>query len=260
MARRAARSASRTHRAGPRARPAEPAAVLRAVRRRNPDGSPVPMAGPLIPLLDTTLLTHASGEPTLWSQLQSEIESADAIDVVVAFIRRSGIRPLLDSLRRHCEAGSSARGCSLRPIRTRPSDRQSISSSTSVPTFASPTTRPRHAIQSSGRSRGDDALAATACGPRSWQPTAAAAAAPWSRRPAASCPANRGRLIGLVENRPHAVTFGDQITGAPRVERHLGDAVEGEDRSAMSPVQRLGGENLDRVLRRLGGPDVRSVL
>ena len=67
------------------------------------------MAVPLIPLLDTTLLTHASGEPTLWSQLQSEIESADAIDVVVAFIRRSGIRPLLDSLRRHCEAGRRLR-------------------------------------------------------------------------------------------------------------------------------------------------------
>ena len=93
----------------PAARPIEPAAVLRAVRRRNPDGSPASMAVPLIPLLDTTLLTHASGEPTLWSQLQSEIESADAIGLVVAFIRRSGIRPLLDSLRRHCEAGRRLR-------------------------------------------------------------------------------------------------------------------------------------------------------
>ena len=93
----------------PAARPIEPAAVLRAVRRRNPDGSAAPMAVPLIPLLDTTLLTHASGEPTLWSQLQSEIESADAIDVVVAFIRRSGTRPLLDCLRRHCEAGRRLR-------------------------------------------------------------------------------------------------------------------------------------------------------
>ena len=63
---------------------------------------------PLIPLLDTTLLTNAPGEPTLWSQLRSEIESADAIDVVMAFIRRSGIGPLLDTLRRHCEAGRAA--------------------------------------------------------------------------------------------------------------------------------------------------------
>ena len=87
----------------------DPGSVLHAILRRNPDGSPVPIAGPLIPLLDTTLLTNAPGEPTLWSQLRSEIESADSIDVVMAFIRRSGIGPLLDSLRRHCEAGNELR-------------------------------------------------------------------------------------------------------------------------------------------------------
>jgi HKD family nuclease len=80
--------------------PVEPAAVLQAVRRRNPDGTPAQMGVPLIPLLDTTLLTNAPGEPTLWSQSRSEIESADGIDVVMAFIRRSGIAPLLDSLQR----------------------------------------------------------------------------------------------------------------------------------------------------------------
>ena len=88
---------------------ADPASVLHAILRRNPDGTPAAIAGPLIPLLDTTLLTNAPGEPTLWSQLRSEIESADAIDVVMAFIRRSGIGPLLDSLRRHCEAGRPLR-------------------------------------------------------------------------------------------------------------------------------------------------------
>ncbi|MFN0030296.1 MAG: DUF3427 domain-containing protein [Acidimicrobiales bacterium] len=88
---------------------ADPPSVLHAVLRRNPDGSPAPIAGPLIPLLDTTLLTNAPGEPTLWSQLRSEIESADSIDVVMAFIRRSGIGPLLDSLRRHCDAGNGLR-------------------------------------------------------------------------------------------------------------------------------------------------------
>ena len=89
--------------------PVDPASVLQAVLHRNPDGSPAPMGVPLIPLLDTTLLTNAPGEPTLWSQLRSEIESADAIDVVMAFIRRSGIAPLLDALRRHCETGGSLR-------------------------------------------------------------------------------------------------------------------------------------------------------
>ena len=88
---------------------ADPGSILHAILRRNPDGTPAAIAGPLIPLLDTTLLTNAPGEPTLWSQLRSEIESADAIDVVMAFIRRSGIGPLLDSLRRHCEAGKPLR-------------------------------------------------------------------------------------------------------------------------------------------------------
>lgn len=89
--------------------PVEPAQVLHAVLQRRPDGTPQPIAEPLIPLLDTTLLTNAPGEPGLWSQLRSEIDSADAIDVVMAFIRRSGIAPLLDGLRRHCEAGKPLR-------------------------------------------------------------------------------------------------------------------------------------------------------
>ena len=45
----------------------------------------------------------------LSAKLRAEIESADAIDVVMAFIRWSGVRPLLDALRRHCEAASALR-------------------------------------------------------------------------------------------------------------------------------------------------------
>jgi superfamily II DNA or RNA helicase/HKD family nuclease len=89
--------------------PADPGAVLHAILSRNPDGSTARISSPIIPVLDTTLLTNAPGEPTLWSQLKSEIESADAIDVVMAFIRRSGIGPLLEALRRHCEAGRQLR-------------------------------------------------------------------------------------------------------------------------------------------------------
>ena len=76
------------------AMPADPLSVLHAVLRLRPDGRPQRSGEPLIPLLDTTLLTNAPGEPSLWNQLRSEIESADAIDVVMAFIRRSGIAPL----------------------------------------------------------------------------------------------------------------------------------------------------------------------
>ena len=89
--------------------PAEPLTVLHAILSRRPDGTPAEIPEPLIPLFDTTLLTNAPGEPSLWSQLRSEVESADAIDVVMAFIRRSGIGPLLDVLARHCDGGKALR-------------------------------------------------------------------------------------------------------------------------------------------------------
>src|SRR5687767_12270879 len=53
--------------------PMEPGTVLHAVLRRLPDGRPEEIEEPLIPLLDTTLLTNAPGEPNLWNQLRSEI-------------------------------------------------------------------------------------------------------------------------------------------------------------------------------------------
>ena len=46
-------------------------------------------------------------------ELRGEVPSADAIDVVMAFARWSGVRPLVDVLRRHCErvrAGPNKRG------------------------------------------------------------------------------------------------------------------------------------------------------
>ncbi len=89
--------------------PVEPGEVLHAILRRRPDGTPQPIAEPLIPLLDTTLLTNAPGEPGLLHQLDAEIESADEIDVLMAFIRRSGINPLIASLRRHRDNGKKLR-------------------------------------------------------------------------------------------------------------------------------------------------------
>jgi len=85
------------------------APLLRAILTRQPDGEPESIDAPMIPLLDTTLLTNAPGEPRVGHQVVSEIDSADRVDVVMAFIRRSGIRPLLDALRRHGERGGALR-------------------------------------------------------------------------------------------------------------------------------------------------------
>jgi superfamily II DNA or RNA helicase/HKD family nuclease len=89
--------------------PLEPGRVLRAILARRPDGSYEEVEQPLIPLLDTALLTNAPGEPHVGRQIGAEIASADRIDVVMAFIRWSGIAPLLPALRRHCEAGRGLR-------------------------------------------------------------------------------------------------------------------------------------------------------
>ena len=83
--------------------------VLRSIVGHLPDGRPESIAEPLIPLLDTTLLTNAPGEPRVGHQLLTEIHSADRIDVVMAFIRRSGIAPLMPALRDHCAAGRDLR-------------------------------------------------------------------------------------------------------------------------------------------------------
>lgn len=90
-------------------RPVSDGAVLRALQPPNPDGSPHPIPQPLIPLLDTTLLTNAPGEPTVGSQIRTEVESADRIDLVMAFIRMTGIAPLRDALATHRRAGRHVR-------------------------------------------------------------------------------------------------------------------------------------------------------
>jgi superfamily II DNA or RNA helicase len=89
--------------------PQPPGRVLHAVLRRRPDGTPHPIERPLTPLLDTTVLTNAPGEPAVGHELRAEVPSADAVDVVMAFIRFSGIRTLIDVLRRHCREGRSLR-------------------------------------------------------------------------------------------------------------------------------------------------------
>lgn len=86
-----------------------PVQVLNAILAPGPDGRTASVAAPDLPLLDSTLLTNAPGEPRVGHQLLSEIPSADRIDVVMAFVRSSGIRPLIPGLRRHREQGKSLR-------------------------------------------------------------------------------------------------------------------------------------------------------
>ncbi len=90
-------------------RPVIDGALLRAIVQVLPDGSTEEIRPPKIPLLDTAILTNAPGEPSVGSQVHTEIHSADSIDLVMAFIRFTGIAPLLDALRQHLQAGRSLR-------------------------------------------------------------------------------------------------------------------------------------------------------
>jgi superfamily II DNA or RNA helicase len=89
--------------------PTEPGRVLYALLKKQPDGSVQQIERPLTPLLDTTVFTNAPGEPRVGHELRAEVHSADSIDVVMAFIRWSGVKPLFEVLQRHCREGKSVR-------------------------------------------------------------------------------------------------------------------------------------------------------
>ncbi|MEX1105043.1 MAG: DUF3427 domain-containing protein [Ilumatobacteraceae bacterium] len=86
-----------------------PASVLRAITTFQPDGSVREIPTPLIPLLDTTLLTNAPDEPGVGHQVRTEIGSSRSVDVVMAFVRLTGIMPMRHELRRHCADGGQLR-------------------------------------------------------------------------------------------------------------------------------------------------------
>ena len=89
---------------------ASPISELTAIEPLDPTGNIIPIKRPLTPIGDTVLLTNARGEPTLSKEIEAEIDSADRIDIVLAFIRWTGIRNLITALtetprRRQTSAG-----------------------------------------------------------------------------------------------------------------------------------------------------------
>ncbi len=60
---------------------------------------------PITPLSQSSLFTGSSYEPSLIQELKAEILSADRIDILVSFIKWSGIRLLVDELAQFCEHG-----------------------------------------------------------------------------------------------------------------------------------------------------------
>jgi superfamily II DNA or RNA helicase/HKD family nuclease len=80
---------------------------LAEVRRQSL--SSMPLQRPRIPLRDADLLINARGEPGLVAELQTEIASADRIDLLCAFIKWHGIRLLWDDLEQFVVGGKPLR-------------------------------------------------------------------------------------------------------------------------------------------------------
>ncbi|MCP3935928.1 MAG: DEAD/DEAH box helicase family protein [Actinomycetia bacterium] len=74
-----------------------------------PTDEPIPIRRPLTPLRDTVLMTDARDQPGVGKEIEAEIDSADQIDLVLAFIRWTGTRQLLPHLRSHVETGKPLR-------------------------------------------------------------------------------------------------------------------------------------------------------
>jgi len=87
----------------------EPPRVLEQVAPFDPSGKPLLRSVPQSPLSGTSLLTNAPHEPNLVSELRSEIDSADEIEILGAFIRFSGIRQLLHPLQEVIRRGGRVR-------------------------------------------------------------------------------------------------------------------------------------------------------
>jgi len=87
---------------------AEPPQRLAAVYPMNALKSLRPPA-PEIPLSQSDLLVNARDEPRIGAVLEKEIESADRIDLIIAFIRWSGLRLVAPRLRAFIERGGRLR-------------------------------------------------------------------------------------------------------------------------------------------------------
>ena len=78
-----------------------PTRELRALYRPpGPGVLPQYQVRPKTPLKDAALLTNAHGEPTLANELKTELDSADSVDLLCAFVMWRGVRLLAPALER----------------------------------------------------------------------------------------------------------------------------------------------------------------
>lgn len=90
-----------------------PSRLLRVVPPLQPGVTAYGDTRPSTPLSEAALLTNAKGEPAIGTELRAEIDTADAVDLLCAFVKWHGLRLLEGELRR-----LRGRGAPLRVITT----------------------------------------------------------------------------------------------------------------------------------------------
>lgn len=84
--------------------------VLYAITQASPTpGKPVPPPRPEVPLSQAALLVNGRAQPRIGTELARELESADSVDLLCAFIRWYGIRTLQPQLERLLRRGARLR-------------------------------------------------------------------------------------------------------------------------------------------------------
>jgi hypothetical protein len=87
-----------------------PARILQGISERTALGSVAPLPeAPSTPFSQSDLLVNAEGQPNVGTELRREIASADAVDLICAFVIWSGVRQLRDALAELVERGGKLR-------------------------------------------------------------------------------------------------------------------------------------------------------
>ena len=91
-------------------KPVQPLRVLTAIEEIDPiTGDPIRIQEPLSPLGNSILHTNRKGSPRIGSLIRTEVNSADEISIILAFITYSGIQPLISALKEHIDSGKKIR-------------------------------------------------------------------------------------------------------------------------------------------------------
>lgn len=87
-----------------------PAQILRGIKGRSALGEPLPLPPlPATPFSQSDLLVNGEGQPSVGSELKAELASAQAVDLICAFVIWSGVRHLRDALGEVIDRGGRVR-------------------------------------------------------------------------------------------------------------------------------------------------------